>query len=207
VRKPSFAQALLPYAIRPPDGNLLLLVTQPKDNFERMVLVRAAKERDASEIARVHVQSWLTTYSGIVPDDYLASLNEAERVLSWRDWLTRDIQIFVAEQDGEVVGFVSGGRIREPLQGYAAELFAIYLLDRAQGRGLGTALLRKLAESLGTKGFKGMTAWVLERNPAIHFYEKSGAAPVNAKEIEIGGVLLQEVAFAWPDLAKLALPL
>ena len=98
------------------------------------------------------------------------------------------------------MGFVSGGRIREPLQGYDAELFAIYLLDRAQGRGLGTALLRKLAESLGTKGFKGMTAWVLERNPAIHFYEKSGAAPVNAKEIEIGGVLLQEVAFAWPDL-------
>jgi hypothetical protein len=46
-----------------------------------MVLVRAAKEQDASAIAHVHVQSWLTTYSGIVPDDYLASLNEAERVL------------------------------------------------------------------------------------------------------------------------------
>jgi ribosomal protein S18 acetylase RimI-like enzyme len=79
-----------------------------------------------------------------------------------------------------------------------------YLLDRAQGQGLGTALLRKLAESLGAKGFKGMTVWVLERNPAIHFYEKSGAALVNAKEIEIGDVVLQEVAFAWPDLAKLA---
>jgi hypothetical protein len=42
---------------------------------------------------------------------------------------------------------------------------------------------------------------------AIHFYEKSGAALVNAKEIEIGGVLLQDVAFAWPDLAKIALAL
>jgi len=75
----------------------------------------------------------------------------------WRDWLTHDIQVCVAEQDGEVVGFVSGGQIREPLQGYDAELFAIYLLDRAQGQGLGTALLRKLAESLGAKGIKGMT--------------------------------------------------
>jgi ribosomal protein S18 acetylase RimI-like enzyme len=81
------------------------------------------------------------------------------------------------------------------------------MLNRAQGRGLGTALLRKLAGSLATKGFKGMTVWVLERNPAIHFYEKSGAALVNAKEIEIGGVLLQDVAFAWPDLAKIALAL
>jgi L-amino acid N-acyltransferase YncA len=38
------------------------------------------------------------------------------------------------------------------------------MLNRAQGRGLGTALLRKLAGSLGAKGFKGMTVWVLERN-------------------------------------------
>ena len=170
-----------------------------------MVLVRAAKEQDASAIAHVHVQSWLTTYAGIVPDDYLASLNEAERVLLWRDWLTRDIQVYVAEMDGKVVGFIGGGKIREPLPGYDAELFAIYLLKRAQGCGLGTALLRKLAESLGAKGFKGMTVWVLERNPASNFYEKSGAKLVDSKEIEIGGVLLQEVAFAWPDLAKIPL--
>jgi GNAT superfamily N-acetyltransferase len=172
-----------------------------------MVLVRAAKKQDASAIARVHVQSWLTTYAGIVPDDYLAALNEAERVTLWRDWLTRDIDVYVAELDGEVVGFVSGGPIREPLLEYDAELFAIYLLDQAQGRGIGTALLRKLADSLRAKGFKGMTVWVLEQNPAKHFYEKSGATIVNDKKIEIGGVLLQEVAFAWPDLAKIASPL
>jgi GNAT superfamily N-acetyltransferase len=169
-----------------------------------MVRIRAATQQDAGAIAHVHVQSWLTTYSGIVPDNYLASLNEAERVLLWQDWLTRDIQVYVAELNGEVVGFISGGQIREPLQGCDAELFAIYLLDQAQGRGLGTALLRKLAESLRAKGFKGMTVWVLERNPAKRFYERSGAALVTTKEIEIGGALLQEVAFAWPDLATIA---
>jgi GNAT superfamily N-acetyltransferase len=163
-----------------------------------MVLVRAAKEQDASAIAHVHIQSWLTTYAGIVPDDYLAALNEAERVTLWRDWLTRDIDVYVAELDGGVIGFVSGGQIREPLLGYDAELFAIYLLEQAQGRGMGTALLRKLAESLRAKGFKGMTVWVLERNPAKHFYEKSGATIVNVKKIEIGGVLLQEVALHGP---------
>jgi GNAT superfamily N-acetyltransferase len=83
-------------------------------------------------------------------------------------------------------------------------LFAIYLVDQAQRRGLGTALLRKLAESLRDKGFKGMTVWVLERNPAKHFYERSGAALVTTKEIEIGGAVLQEVAFVWPDLATIA---
>ena len=168
-----------------------------------MVQVRAATQQDASAIAHVHVQSWLATYAGIVPDDYLATLNEAERALLWQDLLTRDIHVYVAESDGEVVGFISGGQIREPLQGCDAELFAIYFLHHAQRRGLGTALLRKLAESLRAKGFKGMMVWVLEQNPAKHFYAKSGAALVTTKEIEIGGAVLQEVAFAWPDLAMI----
>jgi len=186
---------------------MLLPFSPPKDYLETMVSVRQAKEQDATAIAHVHVQSWRTTYAGIVPDDYLASLKEAERVLLWQDWLTRDIHVYVAERDGELVGFLCGGRIREPSPGYDAELFAIYLLDQAQGQGLGTALLRKLAEALAAEGFKGMIVWVLEQNPAVRFYEKSGASLVSAKQIEIGGVLLQEVALAWPDLAKLASPL
>jgi GNAT superfamily N-acetyltransferase len=169
-----------------------------------MVLIRAATQQDASAIARVHVQSWLTTYAGIVPDEYLADFNEDDRVPVWQEWLTRDLQVHVAELDGEVVGFICGGQIREPLQGCDAELFAIYLIDQAQRRGVGTALLRKLAKSLRAKGFKGMTVWVLERNPAKHFYERAGAAFVTTKEIEIGGALLQEVAFAWPDLTTIA---
>ncbi len=44
-----------------------------------MVLVRAAKEHGASAIVLVHAQSWLKICSGIVPDDYLASLNAAEQ--------------------------------------------------------------------------------------------------------------------------------
>jgi GNAT superfamily N-acetyltransferase len=172
-----------------------------------MESIRVATVQDAEAIAHVHVQSWRTAYAGVVPDDYLAGLNEADRALLWQEWLTRDVRVFVAEVDGEVVGFVSGGRIREALEGYDAELFAIYLLDRAQRRGLGGAMLRRLAEVLGGEGFKGMIVWVLERNPAIQFYVGLGALRVGAKEIEIGGVLLQEVAFAWPELARIALPL
>ena len=172
-----------------------------------MVLVRPAHGQDAWAIARVHVQSWRTTYAGIVSAHYLASLNEPERVLLWQDRLTRDIEIYVAEQDGEVVGFICGGKMREPLRECDAELFTIYLLDRVQRRGLGSALLQKLAESLVAKGFKSMNVWVLERNPAVHFYERSGATRVSEKEVEIGGVLHQEVAFAWPDITKLASPL
>jgi len=58
-----------------------------------MMSVRKANVRDASAIAHVHFQSWKTTHAGMVPDEYLASLNEVERVPVWREWLSRDIQL------------------------------------------------------------------------------------------------------------------
>jgi L-amino acid N-acyltransferase YncA len=87
--------------------------------------IRLAEVRDAAAIAHVHVQSWLTTYKGLVPEEYLASLNEAERVPLWQEWLTRDISVFVAEVAGKIVGFAGGGPIREPLAAYDAELYTI----------------------------------------------------------------------------------
>jgi GNAT superfamily N-acetyltransferase len=162
--------------------------------------IRAANESDAIGIAHVHIQSWRTTYAGIVPDSYLASLDETERAQLWREWLTRDIYTFVAELDGDVIGFISGGPIREPMQGCDAELYAIYLLKEHQGSRIGTALLRALTTALVSRGFKSMAVWVLEKNPAKDFYVNSGAHLVTSKEIEIGGVRLTELAFCWPDI-------
>jgi len=173
---------------------------------ELMVSIRVATEDDAAEISHVHVQSWRTTYAGIVPDEYLAGLREAERVPVWREWLTRDIPVYIADLDGKVAGFISGGPIREPVQNYEAELFAIYLLQQAQGRGIGTALLRALAGSLVSKGFTSMAVWVLERNPSKRFYVKSGAQLVTSKEIEIGGAILSEEAYGWPDIEAIQSP-
>lgn len=169
-----------------------------------MVSIRAAVPQDAEAIAHVHVQSWITTYAGIVPAEYLASLNEAERVPLWRDWLSRNIRVYVAEKDGEVVGFVSGGELRQPIAGYDAELFAIYLLERAQRQGIGTALMRSVAAWLRTQGFKSLAVWVLENNPSARFYEKKGARRIASKEIEIGGVVLCEIALGWPQLEAIA---
>lgn len=169
----------------------------------RIEQIRAATRQDAGAIARVHVESWKTTYAGIVPEAYLASLNEMEREASWQEWLTLDVDVFVAEMDGEVVGFVSGGALREPVEEFDAELFAIYLLQREQGRGIGTALLRRLAGSLKDRGFRSMAVWVLEDNASGRFYTQSGALRVRSKEMEVGGVMLPVVAYGWADLGAI----
>lgn len=113
-----------------------------------MALIRAAEMRDAAAIAHVHVQSWITTYKGIVPQVYLAALDEVERVPLRQDWLKCDISIFVAEVDGQIVGFSAGGAIREPLQEYESELYTLYLLKQVQGLGIGKALFRAVTGTL-----------------------------------------------------------
>jgi L-amino acid N-acyltransferase YncA len=168
-----------------------------------MLSIRPATQPDAPGIARVHVESWRTTYAGIVPDEYLATLNEAQRATGWREQLSNNLEVSVADLDGDVVGFITGGPIRGPIQSYDAELYAIYLLQSAQGQGIGAALLQELATSLRNRGFHSMVVWVLEQNPAKRFYIRTGAQPLTSKDIEIGGATLTEVAYGWPDLKLL----
>jgi ribosomal protein S18 acetylase RimI-like enzyme len=168
-----------------------------------MVSIRAATMEDASAIAHVHVESWRSTYAGIVPDAYLAGLDETLRVKLWQEWLSGDTVVLVAERKGEVVGFAHAGKIREAVETADAELYSLYLLREAQGRGIGRGLLRVLAAVLRVQGFTSLALWVLERNRARGFYETCGGQLAASRVIEIGGARLMEVAYWWPDLSVL----
>ena len=166
--------------------------------------VRRARIKDAGNIARVHVESWKTTYIGIVPDAYLASLTPESRTEMWKGWLNEGkALVFVAEDATRVFGFASGGKVRDAIRGYDAELYAIYVLQQKQRHGVGTSLVRKLVEALRSDGFQSLIVWVLEKNPAVDFYVNLRGAPVAEKEIEIGGARLTEIAFGWTSLDEL----
>jgi GNAT superfamily N-acetyltransferase len=168
------------------------------------ISIRAAVEADAGAIAHVHVESWQTTYAGIVPVAYLAGLDVTLREQLWREWLSGGTLVFVAEWDGRVVGFAHGGANRAAVGECDAELYAIYLLKEAQRRGIGAGLLRAMATALLERNFKSMAVWVLEQNRSRSFYERTGARLATSKVIDIGGAKLMEVAYAWPDLKALA---
>jgi ribosomal protein S18 acetylase RimI-like enzyme len=165
-----------------------------------MDAIRRATPHDAAQIAHVHIESWRSAYKGIVSNDYLASMDETARTANWQEWLGSSVPIFVSTENAIVVGFISGGPIRDPIDDYEAELYTIYLLQHAQRRGIGTALLKELAHRLHEDGFRNMAAWVLEDNASSNFYEKSGAHRVASKQIEIGGAMLPVVAYGWPSL-------
>jgi len=166
--------------------------------------IRKAKIEDAGSIAHVQVETWKTTYAGIVSDVFLASLNKEDRMRSWQEQILADsISIFLAEDETGIFGFVAGGAVREKLDDYDAELYAIYLLRERQRQGVGRILGLALAYALQARGFTSMLVWVLEQNPSMSFYERLGAVQVARKIIDIGGASLQELAFGWPSLDRL----
>jgi L-amino acid N-acyltransferase YncA len=166
--------------------------------------IRKAKIEDAAAIAHVHVESWKTTYAGIVSDAFLNSLNKEERAQRWQEqMLAGKPTIFVAEDETGIFGFAAGGEARDKLDGYDAELYTIYLLHERQKQGVGRTLCITLASALQIDGFKSMLVWVLEQNPSVSFYERLGAVQIARKVINIGGVDLQDLALGWPSLDRL----
>jgi len=139
-----------------------------------------------------------------VPSEYLASLSVEVRAQAWKEQLENPaLTMFVAEDDRCIFGFACGGKLRDKVAEFDAELFAIYLLHANQRQGVGTELLRRVAKTLHDLGFRSLLVWVLEQNPAVVFYQILGACTVAQKTIEIGGVQLMELALGWPSLSVL----
>jgi len=172
-----------------------------------MILIREAHIDDSAPIARVHVDSWRTTYKGIVSDNYLAAMSYQQREEMWKEFFqeTDHFQFaYVAEaENNQIIGFASGGVNRNNATEYQGELYAIYILHEHQGKAIGRQLTEAVAKRLFQEGRKSMWVWVLERNPACRFYESLGGNRVHKKEINIGDTTLIEVGYGWKDIKTL----
>lgn len=167
--------------------------------------VRPATVSDAYAIARVHVSSWRDSCRNILPEQVRFLVDQSvERCFEMhaKGIAEHDISGVVAEADGRVVGFaVAGPSDRET---FASELFALYVLPEVQGRGVGRALVGRLAASLQAGGHDSLLAWVLVDNPATRFYERLGARACATDTLTLGGEALEEVGFGWRDLTALS---
>lgn len=168
-----------------------------------MPIIRQAQVNDAPAIARIHVDTWRTTYTGLIAEEYLAKLSYERGRTQWIENLTdqKEKRTFVAEnQAGQIVGFATCGPIRGTIEDFDGELYAIYVLKAFQGMGYGKLLVTRAAQYLASAGYHSLVIWVLKENPACGFYERIGGRKVGEKEIVIGGQPLIEVAYAWHDL-------
>ena len=171
------------------------------------ITIRPANVRDAAAIARVRIDSWRATYRGIIPDAYLAGMNEEESTAGWERILAagpNTASVFVAENDGEVIGFAAGNMLREPRYALNAELTAVYLNPAFHGAGTGRRLVREVARAQRAHGATGLIVWVIARNKIGRgFYESLGGELLVEQPFQWDGIDLVEVAYGFRDIDAL----
>jgi ribosomal protein S18 acetylase RimI-like enzyme len=165
-----------------------------------MLIIRTADIDDAAAIAKVHVDTWRTTYGGIIPQNYLDGLTVQNRSVGWLRLLERTagLTTLVSEDhDGQVVGFISAGPIRHRDTRFQAEISSLYVLKRFQGTNHGRRLFLAAAERMAKAGYKGLFLWVLANNPARGFYERLGGMQVSEAHRSFAGKPLHEIGYGW----------
>jgi ribosomal protein S18 acetylase RimI-like enzyme len=156
-------------------------------------VIRPGTPEDAEAVARVHVETWQAAYAHVFPREKLESLSgeRAER----RAELHRRAPPIVAEENGEIVGFVSVGPGTDP--GTDGELYAIYVHPDHWDAGFGRQLIEAGEDRLRELGHSHAILWVLEDNPrARRFYELAGwTADGTVRPIEVFGMSVPEVRY------------
>ncbi|MFJ7850038.1 GNAT family N-acetyltransferase [Peribacillus sp. NPDC097206] len=166
------------------------------------MVIRRATLADAIDIAKVHVDSWRSTYKNIIPDELLKKLSYDQRTDLWiRNISKEGNYVFVAENnEGEIVGFADCGKKEKNTVTESGDLTSIYLLEEYQGKGIGKQLLKQLFLQFQALGFNRVFVEVLEDNNTRYFYEYYDANLLKSEKITIAGAEMNLLIYEWNNL-------
>jgi ribosomal protein S18 acetylase RimI-like enzyme len=139
------------------------------------VLIREATADDLDGIVDVHVASWDAAKDGL---DLVTRRTAEQRAELWTAFFAQGRgQMFVAEDQGRVVGFIAFGPSRDDDRQGETEIYTLYVDPAWWGRGLGSALIATAPEDAA------VSLWVGEGNErARAFYARHGFHPDGASE-------------------------
>jgi GNAT superfamily N-acetyltransferase len=133
-----------------------------------LTAIRPARADDLETLLEIQRDAAVNAFAHVFPQDRYPFPSDDIREV-WREALADpDVELYVAEVDGEPAGSVSvGGEF----------LRTLYVLTRYQGTGVGSALHDFALERLRALGCRSAKLWTLEENwGARAFYERRGWA-------------------------------
>ena len=172
--------------------------------------IRPSLVSDTETLGRVAAQAWQESYAAIMPSQVMAKAATVERRTEIRrgffEKTTPDWAHFLVEtEEGEIVGFCDCGPADELKNFAPAEIFTIYLLQSAQGQGLGKQMLLMMLKHLAKRGFGKVVLEADDLNEkAKQFYEKMGGKKVKDIEKIFAATSLPMAVYMWSDLKKFA---
>ncbi|MDH2350924.1 GNAT family N-acetyltransferase [Bradyrhizobium sp. SSUT18] len=153
-------------------------------------MIRKADERDASSLAAVSIEVWLSTYlregvSAFFADYVLSEFTAQKFRNSVGD---PNLSIWVSENRIGIDGFVTiGSRSTPPLANCSPlEIMTLYVQPRHQSSGRGLALLQRALDHCRSIG--GESVWLkvnAENRRAIDFYLRHGFKKIGSTHFRI----------------------
>lgn len=172
------------------------------------ITLRLARPDDCPAIGALHAASWRSAYRGLLTDDYLETMAEAERTRLWHNRFAQPDErrmVLLAEGGVGLAGFVCVLLDAEPSWG--ACLDNLHVRPGLTGHGLGARLFGRAAAWVAAMepGWP-MHLWVLEANHgARRFYERYGGTAVERSERHFpGGGAPLAIRYLWREPAGVA---
>ncbi len=170
------------------------------------MIIRIATPQDVLAMATVNVETRRVKYVNIFPAELLARANPERIAERWMKNLFTEPNPpgsfgLVAEEAGEVIGFVMAGPARDITPGASGEMYTLYVLPRYHRQGIGQGLMVEAACRLRQQGHSAFFLWVLTANlPSRTFYEGLGGIVVGQRNEDVKGYILDETAYIWKDI-------
>ncbi len=163
-------------------------------------MVRDADLIDVEKIAYVHVESWKSTYRGLMPQNYIEAQTFALRQQLWRKIIENQLaNVLVVESQSRVIGFACFGQPKHLKETNHYELSSIYFLSEYSNQGYGSQLYLECEKRLMKLNAESVTLWALDSNKAaLHFYKKHGFQETG----EVGKERLENLVLNDLQLAK-----
>jgi len=169
--------------------------------------IRLATSNDMKAVSMIYVDTWKTTYIGLVPEAYLAQLSVQEAERKWTQFLAdssqRTFLYVVLNEKEKIVGFAAG-QIRTIDEVHKGELYALYVLPEAQSLGIGKKLILTVSKHFLKEDIFSMMVWVMKMNRSGRaFYKRLGGSYSDFRLSRFGNVTVEDEAYEWLDIATL----
>ena len=157
-------------------------------------MIRNGKIEDAEKIAKIKIDNWRKTYEKIFPDEYLLNLNLKNEIEKYKNGF-KNRKVVVFEKNNEIIAYCYYGDKKDNnICEYSGEIFAIYVKNDCQEKGVGTILLNEALKDL-SKIHKKIMLWCAKENyRAISFYKKNNLEIIGYDKENIGGREVEKVA-------------
>lgn len=145
--------------------------------------IRPARINDALQITTIGYNCWQDSYKGILPDQFLQSINLQQQIKRTEVAINNDSTHFIvaSNSNDSIVGYCSFGPSKRSIFPSHYEIHSIFLMQKERSKGLGSLLLYEAELRMISE--KPVAVKIIKGNlKAIKFFNSNGYNYVSGKD-------------------------